>query len=160
MEESSRKVKASRILAIDYGMARIGLALSDERKIFASPLKVFSTEKRMEQTVSKLMKEITSHQELNNYIIEEIVVGLPLLMSGKTGLIADEVKLFVDLLKKVTSVPIAMWDERLTTVQAERSMREGNMTRKQRAKVVDTVSAVILLQSYLDHKHIMKDRLP
>lgn len=144
--------KPSRILAIDYGMVRIGLALSDERKIIATPLKVILAEKKMEKTVSKILKELEEHQSNYKYQIEEIIVGLPLLMNGKQGLLADEVRDFIEHLKKQTSIPIVTWDERLTTVQAERSMREGSMTRKQRTKHVDTVSAVILLQSYLDFK--------
>lgn len=139
--------EAKRIVAIDYGMVRIGLALSDERKIIASPLMILIAEKKMEHTVSKLLKE------LGGYQIEEIVIGMPLLMNGKQGLLADEVKAFIEILKQQTSIPVITWDERLTTVQAERSMREGGMTRKQRSKVVDTVSAVILLQSYLDYKY-------
>lgn len=151
-----KKPKAGRIVAIDYGMARIGFALSDERKIIASPLFTLTSERRSELTIAKVIKELTRHQEEHHYFLEEIVVGLPLLLSGKSGLLADEVKHFIALLQQATPVPIVTWDERLTTVQAERSMREGNMTRKQRSKVVDTVAAVILLQSYLDHKSLSK----
>lgn len=146
--------KASRIAAIDYGMARIGLALSDERKIIASPLVTVAAAKRMEQRVDQVLRVLTQHQEANRYHLEEIVVGLPLLMSGKAGLLADEVNHFVEQLRKVTTIPVILWDERLTTVQAERSLREGGMTRKKRTKFVDTVSAAILLQSYLDNKNL------
>jgi putative Holliday junction resolvase len=149
--------KATRIAAIDYGMARIGLALSDERKIFASPLMVVAATKRMEQTVEQVLKAFLKHQEDNRYTLDEIVVGLPLLMSGKKGLLADEVNHFVELLRKATTIPIVLWDERLTTVQAERSLKEGGMSRKNRSKVVDRVSAAILLQSYLDSKSLMRE---
>lgn len=148
------KPKATRIAALDYGMARIGIALSDESKIIASPLKTLTTERKSEQTASKLLKELALHQEQNNYTLEAIVIGMPLLLSGKSGLLADEVTHFIELLRKATTIPIIPWDERLTTVQAERSMRESSMTRKQRSKHVDTVSAVILLQTFLDHKHL------
>ena len=73
-------------------------------------------------------------------------------MSGKVGFLADEVKHFIEFLKKATAVPVVTWDERLTTVQAERSLRESSLSRKKRTQFVDTVAAVIILQNYLDHK--------
>jgi putative Holliday junction resolvase len=152
------KPKAGRIAALDYGMARIGFAVSDEQKIIATPIAVIKAEKGSAKTVAKVLHELTLHQQKFNYVLEEIIIGLPLLLSGKQGLLADEVKHFVDLLAKSTSIPLVLWDERLTTVQAERSMLESNMTRKKRSQIVDTVAAVILLQSYLDHKQIMKER--
>jgi putative Holliday junction resolvase len=149
-----RTSSATRIIGIDFGMARIGLAISDERKIIATPLMILTAEKKSEETVFKLLQELQKHQDSQHYTLELIVVGMPLMMSGKKGFLADEVQHFVDLLKKETPIPVITWDERLTTVQAERSMREGHMTRKQRSKVVDTVAAVIILQNYLDHKKI------
>lgn len=144
--------KASRILGIDFGLSRLGLALSDERKMLASPLMTFQAERRSELTAAKLVDQMGKWQEEGKYQIEEIIIGLPLMMSGKTGLLADEVKHFVQVLSQITPIPIKTWDERLSTVQAERAMREGNLTRKRRAKSVDTVAAVIILQSYLDFK--------
>lgn len=142
-----------RIAAIDYGMARIGLALSDELQIIATPLITLTTEKTLEKTAAKVVQELSRHP------VEEIIIGLPLLLSGKSGLLADEVRSFVEHLKKFTSIPIITWDERLTTVQAERAMRESSMTRRKRSQVVDTVAAVILLQSYLDFKKMPKSFL-
>ena len=84
------------------------------------------------------------------YAIESIVDGLPLMMSGKMGFLADEVKHFVELLQKPVSIPILTWDERLTTVQAERSLRRAAFHAKTRSQIVDEVAAVIMLQSYLD----------
>jgi putative holliday junction resolvase len=149
-----QKPKPKRIIAIDFGMARLGLAYSDESQTIASPLKVLKAEKKSASTVASVLKELKSHQEQHGYDIEEIVVGLPLLMSGKMGLLADEVKHFVELLQQVIAVPIVTWDERLTSVQAERSMMESNLTRKRRSKLVDTVAAVIILQNYLDRKKL------
>lgn len=147
-----RKIK-KRILAIDYGLARIGLALSDESQMIASPLTTMKAEKQSEKTVKKLIEELERHQKQFQYELEEIVVGLPLLFSGKSGLLADEVHHFVELLKKSLSTPIRTWDERLTSVQADRAMRESStMSRKKRAQSVDSVAAVILLQSYLDYR--------
>lgn len=146
------KVKPRRALGIDFGIARLGLAISDERKIIASPFMTFQTASSTKLTIQNLMKTLDEMQEANSYEIDEIIVGLPLMMSGKVGMIADEVKHFVALLKEATSIPIIMWDERLTTVQAERSLRLSDMTRKKRSKVVDKVCAAIILQCYLDSK--------
>lgn len=144
------RAKPRRILGIDFGLARLGLALSDERKIVSSPLSTFKAEDRVEKTIKSLLAALTSWQETNNYEIETIVVGLPLMMNGKMSMMSDEVKHFVNLMKQSTSIPIITWDERLSTVQAERSLRESSLTRKKRSKLVDTVSAAIILQSYLD----------
>jgi putative Holliday junction resolvase len=141
-----------RILGIDFGLKRIGLALSDERQIIAVPLTTFLAEQRSEKTVAKLVQFIQELQKSHSCVLEEIIVGLPLMMNGTSGLVADEVKHFIALLQPALPIPIRTWDERLTTVQAERSLRESHMSRKRRTKVVDTVSAAIILQSYLDYK--------
>lgn len=141
-----------RVIGVDYGIKRIGLALSDERQIIASPLEVVESEKKNSQTVNKLLKLIADIEQRYRCEIEEIVIGLPLMMNGKQGFLADEVSHFVNLLTASSAIPIRLWDERLSTVQAERALRESDMTRKKRAKVVDRVSAAIILQSYLDMK--------
>jgi putative Holliday junction resolvase len=144
------KPSATRILAIDFGMARLGIAISDESKILAMPLMTFPAEKKSEHTVAKLAEMLAKHQKENRYSISLIVIGLPLLMSGKIGFLADEVKHFAQLLEAATSYPTLLWDERLTSVQADRALREGQLTRKKRSKAVDTVAATLILQSYLD----------
>lgn len=141
-----------RIIAIDYGIARIGLAYSDETKLIAMTMTTIAAEKKLEKTVEKVVQHLLEHSKNYSYKIEEVVVGMPYLFSGKSGMMADEVKAFIDELSKRLDVKIVPWDERLTTVLAERAMREGHMTRKKRAKIVDVVSAVVLLQSYLDYK--------
>jgi putative Holliday junction resolvase len=148
------KAAKTRFIGIDFGIARFGLAVSDETKLIAMPLMVMTAEKKSEKTVQKLLKELERHSQEKNYQVEKIVVGFPLLMSGKIGHLADEVKNFVALLEKETTVPIIIWDERLTTVQAERSLRESGLTRKRRTQYVDTVAAVIILQNYLDSLRI------
>ncbi|WP_068471087.1 Holliday junction resolvase RuvX [Candidatus Protochlamydia phocaeensis] len=142
----------TRILGIDYGLKRLGLALSDERKIIASPLETLQAESKSELTVAKLLEKIDALCRTQRCQIEEIIIGLPLMMSGRMGFLADEVKHFVQLLAQATPIPVKMWDERLSTVQAERSLRESSLTRKRRSKVVDIVSAAIILQSYLDSR--------
>lgn len=139
-----------RILGIDFGIARFGFAISDETKIIAMPLMVWQAEKKSEQTVIKFLTAIEEISKKYQCEIEEIVIGMPLMMSGKTGFLADEVKHFVALLREKCPIPVKEWDERLTTVMAERSLRESTMSRKRRTKFVDSVSATIILQSYLD----------
>ncbi len=146
------KEKPTRIIGIDYGLARIGVAISDELKIIASPCSTISCQKKLEETAKIILNELEAIKKTNNCEISEIVIGMPLRMNGQIGVQADEVKALSDILKSFIEVPIILWDERLTTVQAERALREGKMTRKKRTQVVDPVAAAIILQSYLDHK--------
>lgn len=135
-----------RVVGVDFGTVRIGLAISDESQILARILKTIPAEKKLEESCIKLLSELSAFK------IDAIVVGLPLHMSGKMGSLADDVKSFVEILKNKVDYPVVLWDERLTTVQAERALREANISRKKRSKVIDSVTAVILLQSYLDYK--------
>lgn len=146
--------RARRIVGLDFGLARIGISVSDEQKIIATPLMTLKCEKRTEDTVAKLIRELKSDENNKKYLVEEIVIGLPLMMSGKKGFLADETLHFVELLRKSIDIPVNTWDERLTTVQAERSIREGPFSRKKRSQMVDKVAAVIILQNYLDHKSL------
>ena len=145
-------VKPSRIVAIDFGTRRIGLAVSDPTKLIATPLETLTAEKKGEKTAAKVLAYLEGYCLKMGCQVECIVVGMPLLMSGKRGFLADEVHHFIELLKNLTQIPIVMWDERLTTVQAERTLRESSLSRKKRAKVVDSIAAIIILQSYLDAK--------
>lgn len=153
---SAAESRTSRIIGIDFGLARIGLAISDPQKIIATPLVVLTTEKTVSLTVKKIVKEIRQRSEGTGNRIEEIVVGMPLLMSGKRGSLADDVLHFISLLKAElgSEISIFTWDERLSSVQAERSLREGTFTRKKRTRYVDTVAATIILQNYLDFKKL------
>jgi putative holliday junction resolvase len=153
------KPKSPRILGVDYGLRRIGLAISDERKIIALPLPMMEAEKRLEMTAKKLVDKVATIEKEYRCSVMAIVLGLPLMMSGKSGLIADEVKHFVSLLEKMSPIPIKLWDERLSSAQAEKALRQTDLTRKRRSKMVDTVSAVIILQSYLDNFQMMEDRI-
>jgi putative Holliday junction resolvase len=143
--------KAGRIVGIDYGMARIGIAVSDETKMIATSLETLPADRKALATVGKLLDFFEKHTTANRYHIEALVIGMPLMMSGKKGMLADEVVHFVALLKERVPYPIVTWDERLSSVQADRSLREGNFSRKRRSKMVDAVAATIILQSYLDH---------
>lgn len=133
-----------RIFSIDYGKKRIGLALSDPMKIIASPLKTVHAGKNAQETLDILLKEIAAHD------IETIVIGLPLHLSNEeseTSLLVRKLK--EDLEAKI-SIPIILWDERLTSKQVERVMIEGNVKRKKRSQHVDILSATLILQSYMD----------
>ncbi len=132
-----------RFASIDYGLARIGLAISDERKIIASALKTVMASKKASGSASVAAA-------LAPYEIEAIIVGLPIHFNGKKGFLADEVLAFIDSLKGHVSCPVITWEERLSTVQAEKALREGNLSRKKRSAVIDSVTAVILLQNYLE----------
>lgn len=142
----------SRILAVDYGIARLGLAVTDPNKIISFPLGMLKAEKKSEFTAKRLLEYIERYCKEKACKIELLVFGMPYKMSGEKGMQADEVDHFVSLLKELTSIPIVTWDERLTTVMAEKSLREASYTRKRRAELVDAVSAGILLQNYLDSK--------
>lgn len=144
-------MKPTRLVGLDWGTARIGVALSDQRKIIATPLLTIKAEKKSEETAKKVLHALLTHAEANKYDIESIVIGMPLMMSGKSGFQADEVKNFIEQLKALTPIPLIAWDERLTTSMAERSLKESSLTRKRRAQVVDSVAAILILQSYLDH---------
>jgi putative Holliday junction resolvase len=135
---------AMRILAIDYGTKRVGLALSDETGTIAQPLGLLSAE-----PAAKLLDDLKETVAQRN--VEEIVVGIPRNMNGSYGPAADKTREFVAALQQVVTVPIHTWDERLTTVQAHRFLIETGMRRDKRKQKVDQTAAAILLQSYLDH---------
>ena len=149
----------TRIIGIDFGLKRIGMSLSDETHLIAAPLKNVIAEKKSELTVTKVVATIEQIKKDYSATIETIVVGMPLKLDGSTSFLTDEVKHFVELLEKEVDCPVIIWDERLTTVQAERALREASMSRKKRMKVVDSICAVIILQNYLDKLSIEKERL-
>lgn len=142
----------TRTIGIDFGIARLGIAVSDPTHMIAIPLETLQAEKKAEQTARKLLKFLDDYSLKQQCAIDSIVIGMPLMMSGKKGFLADEVLHFIEQLKTLTTIPVLTWDERLTTVQAERSLRESSLTRKRRAQMVDSVSAIILLQNFLDSK--------
>ena len=138
-------MKKTRVVSLDYGLKRIGVAISDENKIIATALGVVQAGKTSAETIQKIL------DLLKPYELERIIIGNPIHLNGKVGFLADEVKHFLNLLQAQVGCEVSLYDERLSTVQAERSLKEGGMRRKQRAKVIDTVAAVILLQCYLGY---------
>lgn len=137
---------SKRVVGIDYGQARIGVALSDPSQMIASPLTTLQNKRKLEEVVKEFLSI------LNDYSIEEIVIGMPFKLDGKIGTSAQEVLRFVEALKEQTTLPIKTWDERLTTQQTERVMKAGNVSRKKRMKVIDSACAALILQNYLDEK--------
>ena len=132
-----------RILALDHGTKRIGVAVSDEMKMIASPLEYIPAEPFADFLVR--LKEIIREKE-----VEFILIGMPRNMDGSYGPAALKVQEFVAALKDAVTVPIKTWDERLTTVQAQKFLIQGGVRRDQRKQKVDKTAAAILLQSYLD----------
>ena len=135
----------SRILGFDYGKVRIGVSYSDESKLIASSLDVFIRQKNLEFTFREIQKK-----GAHLFPIELFVVGYPLLLNGKEGEMALETKQFAESLSAYFSVPFVLWDERLSSTQAEKIMKEGNLSRKQRAGLSDTLASRLILQNYLE----------
>jgi putative Holliday junction resolvase len=133
-----------RFLAIDYGTKRVGLALSDETGTIAQPLGLLPAEPAA-KLFDGLKATVAQRQ------VEAIVVGIPRNMNGTYGPAAEKTREFVAALQMVLTVPVHTWDERLTTVQAQRFLIETGMRREKRKERVDQTAAAILLQSYLDH---------
>src|SRR5881392_1149582 len=132
-----------RILAIDHGTKRMGIAVSDELKLIAQPLEFIPAEP-FADFLARLK------QLLHEKKVELIQVGMPRNMDGSYGPAALKVQDFVAALKNAVTVPIQTLDERLTSVQANRILIQGNVRRDKRKEKVDKMAAAILLQSYLD----------
>jgi putative Holliday junction resolvase len=132
-----------RILALDLGKRRIGLAISDELGITAQGMPTLQR-KNNRSDLAALARVIQDKS------VDRILLGNPLHMSGDAGTQADAARQFGELLARHTGKQVQLWDERLTTVEASRVLRESGISIEKRAKAVDQLSAVILLQSYLD----------
>jgi len=132
-----------RILALDHGTKRIGIAISDELKMIAQPVDFIPAEP-FGGFLTRL-RELVHEKE-----VEMILVGMPRNMDGSYGPAALKVQEFVTVLKDAVTIPIQTWDERLTSAQANRLLIEGDVSRKDRKEKVDKMAAAILLQSYLD----------
>ncbi len=132
-----------RILGLDHGTRRIGLALSDELKVIAQPLEFVPAEPFAEFLVR--LKDVLKEREVGL-----IIIGMPRNMNGTYGPAALKVQAFIAALKTEVAVPIKTWDERLTSAQANRFLIAGNVRRQERKEKVDKMAAAILLQSFLD----------
>jgi len=132
-----------RFLGLDVGDKRIGIAVSDETALIASPRETLERSGNKKDIAHLL--ELARREE-----VSEILVGMPWKLDGSSGAQAEKVARFVEALRAATEIPIVIWDERLSTVGAERAMIEANVSREKRRGTVDRVAAALILQSYLD----------
>jgi putative pre-16S rRNA nuclease len=132
-----------RILGVDYGQKRVGLAISDETGIIAQSVDYVEggSDKKVIEEVLRVAKERA---------VGKIIVGVPVRMNGTPSPQTGRTLQFVTTLKQATPLPVEPWDERLTSVQAERVLIEGNVRRKDRKEKIDKLAAQLMLQSYLD----------
>ena len=134
-----------RIMALDVGSRTIGVACSDALYMTAQGVETIRRTSWAKDSERLL-------QLISDYEVEEIVVGMPRNMNGTKGERAEKTEEFVERLKEVTTLPITYWDERLSTVMAERSLIAADVSRRKRKAVIDKMAAVVILQGYLDRR--------
>jgi putative holliday junction resolvase len=134
-----------RILSLDHGTRRIGVAVSDETKTIATPLEYIPVE-AMDKVIARLQQLIREKD------VELILIGMPRNMDGTYGPATEKVKDFIAAIQPHITTPVKTWDERLTSAQANRVLLQANVRRDKRKQNVDKMAAAILLQSYLDSR--------
>ena len=136
-----------RILGLDYGSKTVGVAVSDPLGFTAQGVEIIrrKSENKMRQTLARIEELIAQYQ------VEEIVLGLPKNMNNTLGDRAEKSLELKETLERRTGLPVVMWDERLTTVSANRVLMETGVRRENRKEHVDEISAVFILQGYLDY---------
>ncbi|MCI9197185.1 MAG: Holliday junction resolvase RuvX [Lachnospiraceae bacterium] len=136
-----------RIMGLDYGSKTVGVAVSDALGFTAQGVEIIrrKSEKRLRQTLARIDELIAEYQ------VGSIVLGFPKNMDNTIGDRAEKSLEFQEILKKRTGLPVVMWDERLTTVEADRTMAQTGVRREDRKKYVDELAAMFILQGYLDH---------
>ena len=139
----SGKLMPRRILALDYGTKRIGVALSDEMGWTAQPLETYER-RTLDQDIAHIQDLVRTHE------VGRVVLGLPLRLGGEEGPAVQAVHQFLEPLAEALPVPVVTWDERLTTVEAEELLIAADVSRKKRKGTVDRIAAAFLLQSYLE----------
>ncbi len=132
-----------RILGVDYGTVRIGLAITDPDRLLSSPLSTY--ERKDKETDQKYFKQLVKEER-----VESIVVGLPVHIDGTQGQKAQEALKFGKWLGEITGLEVNYWDERYTSVEAEQFLQAAHLTKKRRKQRIDRVAAQILLQAYLE----------
>ncbi len=131
------------MLGVDHGQVRVGLAISDPDGRIASPMTTYTRQSR--EADRRYFVELVAREQ-----VAQLVVGLPLHLAGHEGEKAAEARAFGKWLAEATSLPVFFWDERYTTVEAERSLLEAGLTHKKRRARRDRIAAQLMLQSYLD----------
>jgi putative holliday junction resolvase len=138
---------SGRILAIDYGSRRMGLAVSDPLGITAQGLETL-------QRRNKRSDFARLERTLREYQVSEIVLGYPLRMSGEEGTQSQKVKDFAEELRQRFELPVHLWDERLTSAEANRLLRDAELSTKKRTQAVDRMAAVLILQAFLQARSL------
>jgi putative pre-16S rRNA nuclease len=142
---SDERLVHPRVLGLDVGSRRIGLAVSDPLGLTAQGLETIQRQnKRLD--FEKLQHVIREYQ------VSEIVVGYPLRMSGEEGIQAEKMQRFAEELRQWFKLPVNLWDERLTSTQANRLLRETDMSIRRRGQVVDQMAAILILQNWMDSR--------
>jgi len=136
---------ARRILGLDVGSRRIGIAVSDPLGITAQGLDTL--QRRNKRTDLAALEGV-----IREYSVKEIVVGLPLRMSGAEGTQSDKMQVFAEELRKRFRLPVHLWDERLTSAEANRLLRQTDLSIEKRAKAVDRMAAVLILQGWMENR--------
>ncbi|MVB12594.1 putative pre-16S rRNA nuclease [Caprobacter fermentans] len=139
-----------KILAVDLGMARTGLAVCDEGEVLASPVRVVAQRNR-----ERLAEAVA--QEAKTLAVKQIVVGLPRNMDGSEGESAQNARKFAELLKAQSGLPVELWDERGTTITAHGYLNDTDTRGKKRKAVIDAVAATVILQDYLAFRRNQKN---
>ena len=140
--------KIMRVMGLDYGSKTIGVAISDPLGLTAQGIEIIRREEE-----NKLRKSLRRIEELiKEYQVEEIVPGFPKNMNNTIGERAEKSLQLKETLERRCKLPVIMWDERLTTVEANRTLMESKVRRENRSKYVDMIAAVFILQGYLDSK--------
>ena len=139
-----------RIMGLDFGSKTVGVAISDSLLVTAQGIEII---RRKEE--NKLRRTLARIEELiEEYEVGEIVLGLPKHMNGTEGVRAELTNEFKDKLERRTGLSVVLWDERLTTVAADRTMMETGVRRENRKEYVDMIAATLILQGYLDRKNM------
>ena len=131
------------ILGLDFGRARIGVAISDELRLLAHPLETIPAKEKPESRIVKIVADRN---------VDHVVAGVPRQMDGQIGIAANEVLQFVEKLRAILPCPVVTWDERLTTAAAQRALRDAGKKTRETRNYVDQVAAQMILQSYLDSR--------
>lgn len=135
-----------RIMGLDYGSKTVGVAVSDALQITAQGIEIVrrKQENKLRQTLARIEELIVEYE------VEKIVLGLPKNMNDTVGERAEKSLQFQEMLERRTGLPVVMWDERLTTVSADKAMMEAGIRRENRKEYVDSIAAALILQGYLD----------
>jgi len=133
-----------RLMGLDVGDKRVGVALSDELGICAQPVAVIQRTDSIKKDIAQIRKIIEEND------VSTIIIGMPLMLNGSVGVQAEKVEAFAEALRRRVKTPIIMWDERLTTNEVERILISDNQSRAKRKEVIDKMAAAVILGSYLD----------